>query len=70
MWPGKHFLAPPPAPNIYFMAMTVFPACVYVYHIPAYCSWWSEEDVGLPGTVVMDAGKPLCRCWELNLVLL
>lgn len=55
--------------QIYFMGVNFFLHVYMCLYVPDYyCSWWSEEGVGLPGTVVMDGCKPLCGCWELNLV--
>jgi hypothetical protein len=47
--------------------MCVLPACIYVYHVPMWCSWRSEESVRSPGPGVTDGYEPPHRSWELNL---
>lgn len=51
---------------IYFMCMSILPACIYVYHIcVCLCLWKSEEDTGSHGTGVADSWEPPCRYWNL-----
>lgn len=35
--------------KIYFMWVTDLSACMHEHSVPAWCSWKSEEGVGLPG---------------------
>lgn len=44
--------------------MSVLVACVYVYHIYAWCLLRSEEGVSIPGTEVRDGWEQLCGCWK------
>lgn len=57
MFPVHYFL-------IYFMCMSVLPACIYVCHMRAWFLQRSEAGVGSPGTRAMDGCEPPGGCWE------
>jgi hypothetical protein len=40
--------------------------CVCVHHVACRNPQRSGKDVGSPGTVVTNAWKPPCGCWEPN----
>jgi hypothetical protein len=46
--------------------MSLFPACISVYHLCASCLWRSEEGIRFPESEVADSCEPPCRCLELN----
>ena len=46
--------------------MSVLPACMYVYHMYAWCQWRPEEGIGSPGTGVLDGCEALYECWDPN----
>ena len=46
--------------EFYFMHMSVLAACMYVYHVHAWCPPSPEEGVRCPGTGVTDSYKPSC----------
>ena len=48
------------------MSISVLPECVYMNHMCGRCLQGPEEDVVSPETVVVNARKPPCGCWELN----
>lgn len=47
--------------------MSVLSACLYVYHMFAWCERRSEEGITCPGNGVTDGCEMNCWCWELNL---
>lgn len=51
------------------MCKNACPACVYVYHVHAWCPWRSEGGIR-SGTGVGDGCKPPHGCWDSNLGLL
>lgn len=48
---------------LYFICMSVFAVCMYVYHIHARCPQRSEEGIDSPGSGVMDGCKISYGCW-------
>lgn len=46
--------------------MSVFPVCMYVYHIHPWYPQKSEEGIKFPGTGVTVGWEPRCGCWEPN----
>lgn len=46
------------------MSLSVFCACLHVYHVWAWCLWRSEESFRSSETGV--SYVPPCGCWELN----
>lgn len=42
----------------------ISPICIYLHHVCVWCLWTLEEDLGSPGTGVIDSGEQLCGCWE------
>lgn len=51
---------------IYFMYMSVLPACRYVHHVCAWYLWRPEESVGSSRTRVTGSCEPSYRCRRLN----
>lgn len=49
------------------MFMIVLSACMTVYYVCGWCSLWSEEGIGSPGTGVVGGYELPCECWESNL---
>lgn len=55
---------------IYFIRMSILPACLYVHYLCAWCLQRPKEVVGSPGTGVTDDSVQLYGFWELNLAYL
>ena len=49
------------------MCLCALPACMYVYHVCAWCLWRPEEGIRSPGTGVTDGCEPPYGYWESNL---
>jgi hypothetical protein len=54
---------------IYFMCVSVLPACMSVYHVCAWCPQGSEDGAEFTAAGVVGGCKPLCGCWEPNSVV-
>lgn len=53
--------------NTYFMCMdNISLIHIYLQHVCVGCLWSLEEDLGSPGTGVMNSGEQSCGCWESN----
>lgn len=49
--------------------MAVLPACMYLYHVPAWCLWRPEKGIRSPRTGVTDSCESLYGCWTWTWVL-
>ena len=50
----------------YFMHLSVFLVCMFLYHAHALCPWSSEECVRYHETGILDGCEPPCGWWELH----
>lgn len=50
--------------GIYYMCLSLWPAYINIYLVPALCHWRPEEDIRSFGTRVSSGVTHLCRCWE------
>lgn len=49
------------------MCVNVWPVCIHVYHLLAWCPWGSENGLRYPGIGVNRWSEPQCGCWESDL---
>jgi hypothetical protein len=49
----------------YFICLGALPACMSVHHLHPSCLRRSKEDIGSPGTGVIDGCKPAYGFWEM-----
>lgn len=52
-----------------YMYICMFPACVSMHYVCAWCLWKPEESVRLPGSVAVGTREPPYACWKLTCVL-
>jgi hypothetical protein len=50
----------------YLEYASIFPACMCVHCVHAWCQWRSGDDVEAPRTEVTDICERPCGCWELK----
>lgn len=51
---------------LYHVCVCVLSPCMYVHHMHVSCLRYPAEDVGSPGTGVVDGCELSCGCWELK----
>ena len=51
----------------FFLCLCVFPTCMSVHHVNAWCSWGLEEGIRSPETGITDYCERPCVCWDQTL---